>query len=132
MGTITEVEMINKKTGQTKILFKRKDSYCHFMDEFRFGKFFIQLRLDEKDRDGVHQEPTLDADIYTEYAVSGKKIKYKSGKDMWHHTSIEKDEEGNLIYYFSFKSLELVLRRRITIEEGLACKVKIISGSVKP
>ena len=50
---------------------------------------------------------TLDADIYTKNAVTGKKRKYKSQKDMWHHTKIEKDEEGNFIYHFAFKRLDL-------------------------
>ncbi len=124
--------LINKKTGETKILFERESSYCHFMDEFCFGRFFIQLRLDWADQESKHQEPTLDADIYTKNAVTGKKIKYKSQKDMWHHTSIKKDEEGNFIYHFSFKSFELVLRRRIIVEDGFAGKVRIIGGSVKP
>jgi hypothetical protein len=132
MGKVTEVEIINKKTGETKILFEREGSYCHFMDEFCFGRFLMQLRLDWTDQDSKYQEPTLDADIYTKNKVTGEKIKYKSGKHMWHHTSISKDKEGNLIYHFSFKSLELILRRRITVEDRLDGKVRIIDSRVGP
>ena len=129
MGKITEVEVTNKRTGQKTILSEKEGSYCLFMDEFCFGKFFITLRLDWLDQNGKHQEPTLDADIYIKNAVTGKKRKYKSGKDMWHHTSIEKDDEGNFIYHFSFKSFELVLRRRITVEDVFDGKLGIIGGS---
>ena len=132
MGKITEVEVINKRTGETKILFEREDSHCLFMDEFCFGRFFITLRLDWVDQDSKYQEPTLDADIYTKNAVTGEKIKYKSGKDMWHHTSIKKDDKGNFIYHFLFKKFELVLRRRITAKDYFDGKVRIIGGSVKP
>ena len=130
MGEIRQVEVINKDTGETEILSERKGSYCQFMDEFCFGEFFIQLRLDWKDQDNRYQEPTLDADIYTKNALSGEKRKYKSQNDMWHHTKIEKDEEGNFIYHFSFKRLDLVLRRRITVDDGFAGMLRIIGGRI--
>ena len=132
MGKRTKVEVIDKETGETKILFEREGRHCHFMDEFCFGRFFITLRLDWTDQDSKYQEPTLDADIYTKNAITGEKIKYKSGKDMWHHTSIKKDDKGNFIYHFLFKKFELVLRRRITVKDYFDGKVRIISGSVNP
>ena len=59
MGEIIQIEVINKETGETKILSERKGSNCQFMDEFCFEEFFIQLRLDWIDQDYKYQEPTL-------------------------------------------------------------------------
>lgn len=129
MSGITEVEIINKQTGESRILFKRHGSYCHFLDTFNFEKYLIQLRLDWLDRDNQYQEPTLDADIYKINKTTGKKKKYKSQKDQWHHTSIEKHEDGSFIYHFTFKDLELLIKRRIIIQNILDGKVRIIGGS---
>jgi hypothetical protein len=130
MGQITEVEIINKKTGENKLLFERPGSYCHFMDKFSFGKFLIQLRLDWADLDGQYQEPILDADIYILNEAKGKKRKYKSKKDLWHHTSIEKENDGDYMYHFIFKNLELLLKRRIKIQSVFDGKIRIVGGSI--
>jgi hypothetical protein len=100
------------------------------MDKFSFGKFLIQLRLDWADLDGQYQEPILDADIYILNEGTGKKRKYKSKKDLWHHTSIEKENDGDYMYHFIFKNLELLLKRRIKIQSVFDGKIRIVGGSI--
>lgn len=129
MGNITEVEVIDKETGERQTLFERPGSHCHFMEEFYFGRFFIILRLDWGDQDSEYKEPTLDADIYIKNSNTEKRVKYKTEKEKWHHTAIKKDDEGNFIYHFIFKSFELSLRRRITVEDVFDGKIKIVGGN---
>ena len=127
MGHHTKAELIDTKTNEIKELFCRSDNRrCDFMDEFSFGRFYITLRLDWGDLDENFQEPTLDADVYA-FDEKTKK-KYKSNKKEWHHTEIEKIPGEKFKYRFSFYELELIFERRITTENILNGKIKIINS----
>jgi hypothetical protein len=89
------------------------------------------LRLDWGDSDDVHCEPILDSDIYTIDNRTGNKRKYKKDKADWHHTIIEKISGEKFVYKFSFKDLELIFERRITVETFFDAKIKIINSSNK-
>ena len=132
MSIITKAELINKKTGEIKELFYRTENKrCSFLEEFPFGQFCITLRLDWAESDDVYCEPILDADIFTLNARTGKKKKYKKDKDEWHHTTIEKIPGEKLFYKFTFKDLELIFERRITVSTFLDGKIKIVNNSSK-
>ena len=98
------------------------------MDDFFFGRFHITLRLDWGGLDDNFQEPTLDADVYIFDEKTGKRKKYKAKKKEWHHTEIEKIPEEKFKYRFSFHELELIFERRITTQNFLNGKIKIINS----
>ena len=129
MGNRTKAELINTKTKEIKELFCRSDNKrCDFMDDFFFGRFHITLRLDWGGLDDNFQEPTLDADVYIFDEKTGKRKKYKAKKKEWHHTEIEKIPEEKFKYRFSFHELELIFERRITTQNFLNGKIKIINS----
>lgn len=107
---IISAKLINSDDGKESTLFERVGRRQHFMNEFHFQDYLIQLRLDWTDvRSG---DPMLDADIWTE--INGKKKFLRKGP--WHHTEKELDEKtGEKLYSFKFKNLALHLIAKMTI-----------------
>ena len=128
MSCRTKAELINTKTQEIKELFcKSENRRCDFTDDITFGRFQITLRLDWGSFDENFQEPILDADVYIYDEKTKKKKKYKSNKQAWHHTEIEKRPGEKFKYKFSFHELELMFERRITVENNFNGKIKIIN-----
>jgi hypothetical protein len=102
---VLKVIMKDINTGDESILYERPGRKQHFKEVFKFGIYYIQLRLDWTDiRKG---EPTLDADIWTENKI-GKKEPLE--KDAWHNAERELDKEtGFYVYEFDFENLKLIL-----------------------
>ena len=107
---IISAKLINSDDGKESTLFQRVGSRQHFMDEFHFQDYLIQLRLDWTDvRSG---DPMLDADIWTE--INGEKNFLRKGP--WHHIEKKLDEKtGKRLYSFKFKNLTLNLIAKMTI-----------------
>lgn len=113
---IIEIRLLNIKTGDEHLLHEKPErsggiSRCSFMNDFTFGEYNVQLRLDWGDiNDG---EPILDGDIWT----IDKMNKKHHLKGSFHHTKKELDNEtGRYVYTFKFNDdIELILGTKKTI-----------------
>lgn len=115
------VEFIDVNTDKRISLFERIGSCCHFRDTFKYKNYFVQLRLDWSALD-EHNEPTLDADIWTE--INGRKVPKRKG--VWHHTKKEVGSKTNQWKYtFKFENLELHLITKKTVAKSLTVKANI-------
>jgi hypothetical protein len=108
--TIVDVTVVNMEDGTEKKLFERKGSKCHFVEDFEYNEYIIQLRLDWNDISSG--DPVLDADIWAKPRC--KENRLKNGR--WHHTKKEFDQKaGSKIYFFKFKNFEFKIKARVTV-----------------
>ena len=123
---IINIEIFNADTGKKYEQYTRQDRRNHFMNEFLFEKYHIQLRFHWEDS---NEEPTLDADIWTVDESGGKEFLDKGD---WHHTK-PKQEEEIMFYRYEFKfdncELNLKIKRKIAKTGILDGKVVIKNSS---
>lgn len=123
------IELLNVSTGESLPL-EELGARCHYVDIPNSGNKYLRIRLDWDEIGLENGEPIMDIDLIKK--ENGKIYQLKrSKKPGWHHTKLLLENDiyvyhANIKGVKGFEDTELILKRKVIIQDVLDCKLTII------